>query len=205
MGSKFFITIGIVLVVAGLMLNYVRMQSSFVIQPPPASSVSVSNPQISCSSTPTVSETEGPYYKGGSPERTNLYDKNIPGTKFTLTGYVLDTNCNPKAHAWLDFWQADGNGHYDNSGYTLRGHQYTDAQGKFTLVTVIPGEYPGRTPHIHVKVRANSNSPILTTQLYIPGLTSNAQDSIYDPTLQMQKVNVSKDGTTATFTFIIKK
>jgi hypothetical protein len=60
----------------------------------------------------------------------------------------------PAANALLDFWQANPNGAYDNTGYTLRGHQYTDANGYYTLTTIVPGIYPGRTEHIHVKVQA---------------------------------------------------
>src|SRR5437773_2103220 len=80
-----------------------------------------------CSGTITPAVTEGPYYKAGSPERTDLLEAGIPGTKLVITGYVYDRNCQPIAGAWLDFWQADGNGQYDNSGYKLRGHQFTDA------------------------------------------------------------------------------
>ncbi len=159
---------------------------------------------IPCNGKPTIAEEEGPYYKEGSPQKSSLYNQSIPGKKFVLTGYVLDTNCNPLANVWLDFWQANGNGHYDNNGYTLRGHQYTDMNGKFTLTTVVPGEYPGRTPHIHVKVRASSSSPILTTQLYIPGLATNVHDAIYNPTLQMHNVTKTPDQASATFVFIVK-
>src|SRR5215210_7521587 len=104
--------------------------------------------------TMTPSQTEGPYYKAGAPERTSLLEPGMAGTPLTITGYVMTPDCQPVASAWLDFWQADGNGAYDNRGYTLRGHQYTDADGRFVLQTVVPGEYPGRTGHIHVKVQA---------------------------------------------------
>jgi protocatechuate 3,4-dioxygenase beta subunit len=150
----------------------------------------------------TQSQTEGPYYKAGSPESATLYQDGMSGTVLVLTGYVYDTNCRPVANAWIDFWQADANGTYDNSGYTLRGHQYTDANGRYTLTTVIPGEYPGRTPHIHVKVQA-PNGPILTTQLYVPGEASNASDGIFDDSMLMQNVQQSGGQTTATFDFVI--
>ena len=96
----------------------------------------------------------------------------MPGVQLVLTGYVLTADCKPVAHALLDFWQADSGGNYDNSGYTLRGHQYSDATGRYQLVTVVPGLYPGRTEHIHVKVQA-PNGPLLTTQLFFPGVQSN--------------------------------
>src|SRR5512143_1798550 len=134
------------------------------------------------SATVTPALTEGPYYKAGSPEQSNLYQDGMAGTKLVITGYVYDTDCQPVANAWLDFWQADANGNYDNSSYTLRGHQYTDANGRFQLTTVVPGLYPGRTEHIHVKVQA-PNGQIITSQLFFPGVTQNDSDGIYNASL----------------------
>jgi protocatechuate 3,4-dioxygenase beta subunit len=159
-------------------------------------------PAATCSGVATQAQTEGPYYSAGSPERASLLEDGMPGTVLVLTGYVYDTKCQPIANAWIDFWQADANGEYDNAGYTLRGHQYTDASGRYTLTTVIPGEYPGRTPHIHVKVQA-PNGPILTTQLYVPGVAGNSSDNIFDESMLMQNVQQSGDRTTATFDFVI--
>jgi protocatechuate 3,4-dioxygenase beta subunit len=84
--------------------------------------------------------TEGPYYKNGSPERMDLVEEGIVGEPVELSGYVFDKNCNPVPGAWLDFWQADGNGSYDNRGYKLRGHQFTDTDGKYLSRTYQP--YP---------------------------------------------------------------
>jgi protocatechuate 3,4-dioxygenase beta subunit len=123
------------------------------------------------------------------------------GTRLTVRGLVLTLDCKPVANAVLDFWQADSSGIYDNSGYRLRGHQATDAGGKFSLETVVPGEYPGRTQHIHVKVQAPGR-PALTTQLYFPGVARNQQDSIFDPALQME-VQDAIGGKLATFNFIL--
>lgn len=116
--------------------------------------------------------------------------------------YVFNENCEPIYSAWLDFWQADGNGVYDNAGYKLRGHQLSDKDGKFLLETVIPGRYPGRTPHIHVKVRASQDSPVITSQLFMPGETQNETDSIFNEGLVMD-VKDSADGKIATFNFVI--
>jgi protocatechuate 3,4-dioxygenase beta subunit len=137
------------------------------------------------SSRATPRTQEGPYYQAGSPETSRLYTKGVPGIRFMLTGFVYDAAGHPISGAWLDFWQADGNGTYDNSGYVLRGHQYTDQSGKYSLDTVLPGSYPGRTPHIHVKVRAKNDSPVMTTQLFIPGKASNKSDFVYQDALQM--------------------
>ena len=154
-----------------------------------------------CSGKPTPSQTEGPFYKPGSPERTSLQEPGLSGTPLTITGYVFSTTCQPVAHAWLDFWQADSNGNYDNTGFKLRGHQFTDKQGRYHLETVVPGEYPGRTRHIHVKVQA-PGQPVLTTQLYFPGESRNSSDSIFSPELLMQ-VQSTSNGQMATFNFVL--
>jgi protocatechuate 3,4-dioxygenase beta subunit len=150
----------------------------------------------------TVSETEGPYFKSGSPESTTLVTETTQGTQLTITGQVLAQDGTPVANALLDFWQANASGQYDNSGYTLRGHQYTDANGYYTLTTVVPGLYPGRTEHIHVKVQA-PNGPVLTTQLFFPGVAQNSRDSIFDPSLVLN-IQPNSDGTqSAVFNFVV--
>ena len=129
----------------------------------------------------TQSQTEGPYYRADTPERNSLYEEGMPGTRLVLVGYVLDQDCQPLPNAWLDFWQADANGEYDNNGYRLRGHQFTDAQGRYYLETILPGLYASRPiEHIHVKVRPEGKQEI-TSQLYFPpqpveGLTVNLED-----------------------------
>lgn len=145
-------------------------------------SVNVLNlPTPECS-TPTPQQTEGPYYKAGSPERNILYETGLAGEKLIVAGYVLDRGCKPVPGAWLDFWQADASGVYDNTGYTLRGHQLTDSQGRYFLETVIPGEYPGRTEHIHFKLQPPVGGTI-TSQLYFPNVSANNVDEFFDPAL----------------------
>ena len=133
----------------------------------------------------TPSQTEGPYYTPDTPERNSLYQDGMQGTHLILVGYVLDENCQPLSNAWIDFWQADANGQYDNSGYRLRGHQFTDDQGRYYLETVVPGEYPGRTEHIHFKVQTQ-NGNVLTSQLYFPDVAANQRDGIFDASLIIQ-------------------
>ena len=152
---------------------------------------------------PTTEIEEGPYYKSGSPPKTRIFEEGLSGIKLTMTGDVRDINGKPIEHAWIDFWQADGRGEYDNSGYTLRGHQYTDKSGKYFLETVVPGGYAPRTPHIHVKVRANNRSPILTTQLFIPGEASNKTDFLYRKDLEIDMKD-APNGKIATFNFVLK-
>ena len=175
--------------------------------PTTATSPSVAQAPV-LSPTPTVcddddltpAQTEGPYFTPNSPERASLLEPGVTGTKLVITGYVLTRDCRPIARALLDFWQADDGGQYDNQGYRLRGHLFTDQDGFYRLETIVPGLYPGRTRHIHVKVQA-PNRPILTTQLYFPDEARNRTDGIFQPDLVMA-VQDSPDGKAATFTFV---
>ncbi|MCI0556780.1 MAG: hypothetical protein L0287_38055 [Anaerolineae bacterium] len=117
----------------------------------------------------TQPQTEGPYYTPNSPEKHSFLEAGLTGTRLILVGYVLDQKCQPLPKAWLDFWQADANGEYDNVGYRLRGHQFTDVQGRYYLETILPGLYSSRPiEHIHVKVRPEGGAEV-TSQLYFPG------------------------------------
>jgi protocatechuate 3,4-dioxygenase beta subunit len=150
---------------------------------------------------PTPAQTEGPYFTRNSPERASLLEPNTSGAKIVLSGFVLSTQCRPVQRALLDFWQADDAGQYDNAGYRYRGHQFTDDQGRFTLETVVPGLYPGRTRHFHVKVQA-PNRPVLTTQLYFPGEARNRTDGIYRAELEMQVEDAANEKR-AVFNFVV--
>jgi protocatechuate 3,4-dioxygenase beta subunit len=149
----------------------------------------------------TPPETAGPYYKRGSPERTSLLEPGMPGNRVTVTGYVLSTQCSPIAGAWLDFWQANDRGEYDNVGSRLRGHQFTNHAGAYSLETILPGLYPGRTRHIHVKVRV-PNGPTLTTQLYFPREQRNQTDALFNPDLVVALQDMA-DGHVAVFNFVV--
>jgi protocatechuate 3,4-dioxygenase beta subunit len=150
---------------------------------------------------PTPAQTEGPYYTPNTPERISLLEPDMTGTKMILTGYVLSTGCQPVAQALVDFWHCDNAGIYDNSGYRLRGHQFTDDQGRYTLETIMPGLYPGRTRHIHVKVQA-PNQPVLTSQLYFPDEPDNDRDGIFHPALVVEMQDAA-DGKAAAFNFVL--
>jgi protocatechuate 3,4-dioxygenase beta subunit len=149
----------------------------------------------------TPSGTAGPFYKPNSPQRTSLREPGMLGTPMVVKGVVLSTTCTPMAHALLDFWHADDQGQYDNTGYRLRGHQFTDDAGRYTLETIVPGLYPGRTRHFHVRVQA-PNQPILTTQLYFPGEPYNRRDWIFDAALLME-VQDTDNGKVAAFNFVL--
>jgi protocatechuate 3,4-dioxygenase beta subunit len=149
----------------------------------------------------TIAQTEGPYFSPNSPERASLIEAGVTGETLILKGMVVAKDCRPIARALLDFWQADNDGMYDNEGYRLRGHQFTGDDGSFQLTTVVPGLYPGRTRHIHVKAQA-PDQPVLTTQLYFPGEAGNSSDDIFNEALLMD-VQKAPGGQAATFTFVL--
>jgi protocatechuate 3,4-dioxygenase beta subunit len=144
--------------------------------------------------------TEGPYYLDLDLLRRNIRGGR-PGTPLTLRFRVVDaTTCRPIRNATVDIWHCDAGGDYSgvsgNSGNFLRGIQRSDASGNVRFETIVPGWYPGRTPHIHVKVLVSGNelhtgqvffrSAVLRT-IYAQGAyasrgtadTTNASDGIY--------------------------
>jgi protocatechuate 3,4-dioxygenase beta subunit len=150
----------------------------------------------------TPEQTEGPFFTPDSPERTSLLEPGIAGTVLLLRGRVLDTDCRPIPGALVDFWQADGEGVYDNTGYRLRGHQFADGEGGYELRTVVPGAYTGRTRHIHVKAQPEGGS-VLTTQLYFPDEPANDSDGIFDPVLLVDLGPERGGVTPARFDFVL--
>jgi protocatechuate 3,4-dioxygenase beta subunit len=174
-------------------------------QPEATAKAATSSAPKTCSGTLTKAETEGPYYTAGSPAKTDFSLDDPAGEVITISGYVFDATCKPVANAFLDLWHANSAGAYDNSGYTLRGHFQADANGYYSVKTVIAGKYPGRTEHWHIKIaRDSSLSGALTTQLFPPGGQSQEGDSIFDASLLVNDFNQNIDGTrTAHFNFVI--
>lgn len=158
--------------------------------------------------TPSPSQTEGPYYS-----ETGLFRRDItegrPGMPLTLVLRILDEDCLPVEGAVVDVWHADADGIYSDvpalgtGGQTfMRGMRSTDAAGVARFSTIFPGWYPGRTPHVHVKVHLGRQE-LLTTQVYFENAlatwiytnepayaargvhdTRNAQDGGYRPALE---------------------
>jgi protocatechuate 3,4-dioxygenase beta subunit len=135
---------------------------------------------------PTRREIEGPFFKPASPLRGDLREPGLSGRPIELSGFVLTRSCRPVAGALIDLWHADDQGEYDNKGFRLRGHQFADANGRYAFKTILPGLYPGRTRHFHVKIQAAAESPVLTTQLYFPDEPRNREDDFFHPELVMR-------------------
>ena len=93
---------------------------------------------------PTMRETEGPFFKARSPERLDLRDEGLKGTPIEISGRVLTRTCKPVNRALVDLWHADGDGNYDNKSFRCRGHVFTDSEGRYRFLTIVPAVYTGR-------------------------------------------------------------
>lgn len=149
----------------------------------------------------TPRQTEGPFYPDRLPLDTDndlliLNDRITPavGEVTHLSGRVLDRGGSPLRNVVVEIWQVDNHGAYLHSGTDNRekrdanfqgfGRFLTGSTGEYYFRTIKPVPYPGRTPHIHVKVKRGDRD-LITTQCYVKGHPQNGTDrllqSIRDP------------------------
>lgn len=149
---------------------------------------------------PTPRQTAGPFYAPDSPLKSD-FRADARGAPLVLQGYVLDSRCRTIPDARIELWHADASGAYDNSGFRLRGHQFSDAGGRYRFATIVPGLYPGRTRHFHLKLRAPGAPRELVTQLYFPGEPENARDALFQPELLLR---LDRTAALARFDFVLQ-
>ena len=144
----------------------------------------------------TAETTEGPFYPDRLPLDTDndlliLNDGLTPavGVITHLTGHVFTSSGLPIRNAFVEIWQTDANGSYVHTGGRQASKPYdtnfqgygrflSDARGQYYFRTIKPVPYPGRTPHIHFKVKVKGQDK-LTTQCYIKGHPGNPRDGIW--------------------------
>jgi protocatechuate 3,4-dioxygenase beta subunit len=143
----------------------------------------------------TPSQTEGPFYPVAFPADSDMdlvqvrgQAARAMGTVLYLQGRVLDAGGNPLNGATVEIWQCDARGLYDHpqqpgrerrdSAFQGYGRVVTDVQSIYRFRTLKPVAYPGRTPHIHLKV-ATADGRRLTSQFYLAGDPMNASDFVY--------------------------
>lgn len=150
---------------------------------------------------PTLEREAGPFFRPNSPLERVLYPAAPGGERITVAGFVFDRNCRPLGGSLVELWHADENGDYDNVGFRLRGHQFTDAEGRWWFNTVVPAPYPGRTRHFHFNVQRPGEG-VLTTQLYFPEESRNDTDRLFHQTLLLD-LKQTDDGQFGRFDFVI--
>lgn len=133
-------------------------------------------------------QTEGPYFVDARLERSDIRSEpgggtRKPGVPLRLAFHVSrfdGESCTPLSGAVVDLWQCDALGIYsgvrDFAGRFdtreerfLRGYQVTDRRGRARFTTLYPGWYPGRTVHVHFKIRTDPDADQgleFTSQLY---------------------------------------
>lgn len=143
----------------------------------------------------TPAQTEGPFYPDKLPLDTDN-DLLIVNNELTpavgevtwLNGRILDSRGEPVRNALVEIWQCDHNGVYlhTRSSSSGKGDKHfqgfgrflTGSSGEYVFRTIKPVPYPGRTPHIHFKIK-QANKELLTTQCYIKGHPLNEKDGVY--------------------------
>jgi protocatechuate 3,4-dioxygenase beta subunit len=150
----------------------------------------------------TPQEMAGPFFRPDSPLKADFRESGLTGNPCRVSGFVLDRRGKPISGVLLDFWHADAEGQYDLQSFRCRGHQFSDAGGRYALETIIPGLYPGRTRHYHVRMQA-AHGPNLCTQLYFPEEARNASDSLFRPDLLL-KIRGENSLHLGTFNFVLE-
>src|SRR5712692_3271745 len=143
----------------------------------------------------TPPQTEGPFYPNKLPLDTDndlliVNDSITPavGEVTHLSGKVLDAKGDPVRNALVEIWQVDGHGVYIHTrcpnqdkrdrNFQGFGRFLTASSGEYYFRTIKPVAYPGRTPHIHFKIKQGGKE-LLTTQCYIKGESRNDRDGVY--------------------------
>jgi protocatechuate 3,4-dioxygenase beta subunit len=183
--------------------------------------------------TKTPGQTEGPFYPNKLPLDTDndlliINDGITPavGEITHLTGKVLDAKGNPLKNAVVEIWQCDANGVYlhtrdsdpkkdkQDRNFQGFGRFITGSTGEYYFRTIKPVPYPGRTPHIHFKIK-QGRKELLVTQLYVKGEAArNEKDFIWKGvkdakqrdaiTVDFTKIKESKTGElTANFVIVL--
>lgn len=152
-------------------------------------------PSLAAGFVATPSQTEGPFYPTGFPAdidndlvQVRGQAAQAMGQVLHLQGRVIDLGGGARSGAMIEIWQCDAQGLYDHPRQPGRdrrdpafqgyGRMLVDAEGRYSFRTLKPVAYPGRTPHIHLKV-ATGDGRMLTSQFYLAGDPQNERDGVF--------------------------
>ena len=124
----------------------------------------------------------------GTVELHFTYDEEAGGEIFTLRGRIMNDAGTPRVGHRIEIWQCDMDGNYMHPrdarsvnfdrAFQGFGHDITDETGGYVFRTIKPTIYPGRAPHIHVKL-FDGDRELLTTQFYIKDDPNNIRDGLF--------------------------
>jgi protocatechuate 3,4-dioxygenase beta subunit len=171
-----------------------------------------------CTANPA--QTAGPYWVDEMLSRSDIRSDPVSGVvqqglllRFGISvSEVTAGVCAPLSGAYVDVWHCNALGVYSDVAAQstlgqkfLRGYQVTDSHGTVRFLTIYPGYYPGRTVHIHFRIRKFDGNTVtfnFVSQLYFndtvtDGIfareapyntrparaTRNTNDGIYSPVM----------------------
>jgi len=123
----------------------------------------------------TTDDILGPFYRPNAPNRYDMTDASLIGSRIKLKGVVYKSDCTtPLQNAMVEIWHCDTEGNYDNNSieYKQRAQWTTDEKGEYAFKTILPGKYLNgklfRPAHIHFRI-TELNSKELVSQIYFSG------------------------------------
>ena len=168
---------------------------------------------------PTTTDILGPFYRPGTPMRSNIIPSDSKGIPMNLSGTIFKEDGKTSLNnALVEIWQCDENEHYDNASddYLFRGTIKTGKNGKYDFKTIVPVPYKvnpnndalWRPAHIHMRVSVADQQDLIT-QIYFKGDKYNKTDrSASAPQSVNRILNISKnaaDENTVTFNVVMSK
>jgi len=129
--------------------------------------------QAPASCPPTPEDEMGPFYRPGAPLRDSI------GEGYQLEGTVRSSrDCQAIPAALIEFWLAGPDGRY---GDAWRATVRSGRDGGYRFSSIAPGLYPGRVPHIHIRVSAPGFEPLVTQHYPAAGASQADFDLVLVP------------------------
>ena len=140
----------------------------------------------------TPSQTVGPFFAFGLPERQDMVDEATLGQRIRIMGNVYDGDGAPVVDALVELWQADAQGVYDHPedprqaeadpNFSGFGRSGTVGNG-FVFKTIKPGPVTApdgsqQAPHIFVRVFSRGMLIHANSRLYFSDEPANAEDQV---------------------------